>query len=39
MTYIDPYFDDDIGELRNLLGTKSLDELKEIEARVVFQMN
>ena len=32
----DPYFDEDIGDLRNLLGAKSSDELKIQEPQVVF---
>lgn len=34
--FVDPYFDDDIGDLRNILGAKSSEELKEREAQVVF---
>lgn len=34
--FVDPYFDDSINTLRNLLGAKSDDELKELEAQIVF---
>ena len=34
--FVDPYFDKEIGDLRNLLGAKSSSELKKIEAQVVF---
>jgi hypothetical protein len=36
MTFVDPYFDENIGELRNLLGAKSADELHEPEPQIVF---
>lgn len=34
--FIDPYFDESIGDLRNLLGAKSSSELREREPQVVF---
>jgi cell filamentation protein len=34
--FVDPYFDTAIGDLRNLLGATSSEELKELEAQVVF---
>ena len=36
MTVIDPYYDNKIGDLRNLLGARSSQELKEREAQIVF---
>lgn len=36
MATVDPYFDETIGELRNLLGAKSAEELKELEPQIVF---
>lgn len=36
MSFIDPYFDEAIGDLKNLLGAKSSTELKEIEPQIVF---
>lgn len=36
MSFIDPYFDKSIGDLRNLLGAHSSDELKKIEPQIVF---
>jgi cell filamentation protein len=36
MTFIDPYFDESIGDLRNLLGAKSSEEFKKIEPQIVF---
>jgi cell filamentation protein len=33
---VDPYFDESIGELRNLLGAKSAEEFKELEPQIVF---
>ncbi len=36
MGFVDPYFDENIGDLRNLLGAKSSDELKELEPQIVF---
>jgi len=36
MVFVDPYFDESIGDLRNLLGAKSSQELKEREPQVVF---
>lgn len=34
--FVDPYFDETIGDLRNLLGAKSPQKLKELEAQIVF---
>lgn len=34
--FVDPYFDETIGDLRNLLGAKSPQELKKLEAQIVF---
>ena len=36
MVLIDPYFDDSIGDLRNLLGAKSSEDLRDIEPQIVF---
>ena len=36
MASIDPYFDETIGVLRNLLGAKSSEELQELEPQIVF---
>ena len=36
MSSVDPYFDDNIGDLRNLLGAKTSQELKELEPQIVF---
>ena len=36
MDFIDPYYDENIGELRNLLGAKSSEELWAIEPQIVF---
>lgn len=36
MAFVDPYFDESIGDLRNLLGAKSSVELKELEPQIVF---
>lgn len=36
MSFVDPYFDEEIGDLRNLIGAKSSDELRELEPQVVF---
>ncbi len=36
MSFVDPYFDETIGELRNLLGAKSSQELHELEPQIVF---
>lgn len=33
MSFVDPYFDENIGDLRNLLNAK---ELKELEPQIVF---
>lgn len=34
--FVDPYFDDSIGTLRNLLGAKSPEELHKLEPQIVF---
>lgn len=36
MGFVDPYFDKNIGDLRNLLGARSSAELKELEPQIVF---
>ncbi len=36
MAIVDPYFDDTIDDLRNLLGANSSEELKKLEPQVVF---
>lgn len=36
MGFIDPYFDESIGDLRNLLGARSSEELKDLEPQIVF---
>lgn len=36
MSFVDPYFDENIGDLRNLLNAKSPKELKELEPQIVF---
>jgi cell filamentation protein len=36
VAFVDPYFDKSIGDLKNLLGAKSSDELKNLEAQIVF---
>ena len=36
MDFVDPYFDESIGCLRNLLGAGSLEKLQELEPQVVF---
>ena len=36
MDFVDPYFDESIGDLRNLLGAKSSEELKKLEPQIVF---
>lgn len=36
MGFADPYFDEQIGDLRNLLGAKSSKELKQLEPQIVF---
>lgn len=36
MPFVDPYFDENIGDLRNLLGATSSKELKELEPQIVF---
>jgi cell filamentation protein len=34
--FVDPYFDDNIGELRNLLGAKTAQEFQTLEPQIVF---
>src|SRR5262245_25917873 len=36
MGFVDPYFDKNIGELRNLLGVQSAKEFRELEPQIVF---
>ena len=36
MSFVDPYYDESIGGLRNLLGAKSSEELKKLEPQIVF---
>ncbi|HTE58245.1 MAG TPA: Fic family protein [Verrucomicrobiae bacterium] len=36
MGHVDPYFNETIGDLRNLLGAKSSKELRELEPQIVF---
>ncbi|HSW37542.1 MAG TPA: Fic family protein [Candidatus Saccharimonadales bacterium] len=36
MAFVDPYFDESIGDLRNLLGAKSPAQLKKLEPQIVF---
>lgn len=36
MGFVDPYIDEEIGDLRNLLGAKSSEELKKLEPQIVF---
>ncbi|HET8669189.1 MAG TPA: Fic family protein [Candidatus Saccharimonadales bacterium] len=36
MPFVDPYFDEEIGDLRNLLGAKSAEELTQLEPQIVF---
>jgi len=36
MDSIDPYFDETIGEIRNLLGAKSSEEFRKLEPQIVF---
>ncbi|MDR0625865.1 MAG: Fic family protein [Bifidobacteriaceae bacterium] len=36
MTFVDPYFDPSVGDLRNLLGARSPAELNRLEAQAVF---
>lgn len=36
MGFVDPYFDENIGDLRNLLGAQSSAELKKLEPQIVF---
>lgn len=34
--FVDPYFDESISDLRNLLGAKSSEELRKLEPQIVF---
>lgn len=34
--FVDPYFDETIGDLRNLLNAKSPEELRQLEPQIVF---
>ncbi|MDR2973777.1 MAG: Fic family protein [Propionibacteriaceae bacterium] len=36
MSFVDPYFDPEIGDLRNLLGAQSTAQLRELEPQAVF---
>jgi cell filamentation protein len=36
VSLVDPYFDESIGDLHNLLGAKSSEELKKLEPQIVF---
>lgn len=36
MTFIDPYFDPAVGDLRNLLGARTAEELHALEPQAVF---
>ncbi len=36
MVFVDPYYDENIGELRNLLGAQSAKEFRELEPQFVF---
>ncbi|MDR0417200.1 MAG: hypothetical protein LBH76_07815 [Propionibacteriaceae bacterium] len=36
MSFVDPYFDAAVGDLRNLLGAKSSAELRALEPQAVF---
>lgn len=36
MAFVDPYFDEEIGDLKNLLGVQSSEELKKLEPQIVF---
>ncbi len=36
MDFVDPYYDENINDLRNLLGAKSSEELKRLEPQIVF---
>lgn len=36
MSLADPYFDESIGELKNLLGAQSSEEFKKLEPQIVF---
>lgn len=34
--FVDPYFDETVGDLHNLLGAQSSEELKALEPQIVF---
>jgi cell filamentation protein len=36
MGFVDPYYDDSIDDLRNLLGAQSSEELKILEPQIIF---
>jgi cell filamentation protein len=36
MKFIDPYYDEELGELRNLLNAKTAKEFRELEPQIVF---
>jgi cell filamentation protein len=36
MVFVDPYYDEKLGELRNLLNAKSAADFRDLEAQVVF---
>jgi len=36
VVFEDPYFDSDLGELRNLLGVDTAEEFAELEPQIVF---
>jgi cell filamentation protein len=36
MAFADPYYDEELGELKNLLGVKSAAEFRDLEAQIVF---
>jgi cell filamentation protein len=36
VAFVDPYFDEHIGELRNLLGTTSAEDFHTLEPQIVF---
>lgn len=36
MAFVDPYYDESIGELRNVLGAQSAKEFRELEPQIVF---
>ncbi len=34
--FVDPYIDEETGELKNLLGARASEELKKLEPQIVF---